>query len=140
MRQRRAAWALSYLLAALFLPGAGWAADLLPPDAAVEIAGTQAVCTGVSLDSRRDPRWSNFPLKIELAAAGGRYVGGEEVTVRKSGAAILTVTCGGPWLLLGLPPGRYEVSATLEGQTARSAAFVPNHGQGRIILRFGDIP
>ena len=135
MRGSNFGWALGCLL--LFsLPTVARAANALPPDESVEIAGVQAVCTGVSLDARKDPRWDAFSLKIEFAGPGGQYVGGEEVSVRKAGAEILSVTCSGPWLLFRLPPGRYEVTATLAGQSATSAAFVPNHGQGRIILRF----
>ena len=136
MRGRKTNWVIGCLLTWQLLPGLGWAADALPPDRSVEIAGIQTVCTGVSLDARQNPRWSEFPLKVEFAGPGGQYVGSEAVTVRKAGTEILAVTCSGPWLLFGLPPGRYEVSATLEGQTSTSAAFVPNHGQGRIILRF----
>ena len=135
MRGSSIGWALGCLLL-FWLPTMARAADALPPDETVEIAGVQTVCTGVSLAARQDPRWDAFSLKIEFAGPGGQYVGGEEVNVRKAGADILTVTCSGPWLLFKLPPGRYDVTATLAGQSATSAAFVPNQGQGRIILRY----
>src|SRR5579871_1358129 len=132
MRGSNIGWSLGCLL--FLLPATARAADALPTDEAVEIAGVETVCTGVSLAARQDPRWDAFSLKIEFAGPGGQYVGGEEVSVRKAGTDILTVTCSGPWLLFKLPPGRYDVTATLAGQSATSAAFVPNQGQGRIIL------
>ena len=135
MRGCRFEWALCCLLL-LAVPTEARAANALSPDQTVEVAGIQTVCTGVSLDARQDSRWDAFTLKIEFAGPGGQYVGGEHVTVHKADKDILSVTCGGPWLLFRLPPGRYEVTATLAGQTATSAAFVPNHGQGHIILRF----
>ena len=111
-------------------------ADVLPMDLPTQVAGVETVCTGESLDLRRDARWNDYALKIEFAGPGGQYVGGEAVSVSQAGKTILDVICPGPWLLLQLPPGRYDVSASLSGQTAQSAAFVSKKGQGHIILRF----
>jgi hypothetical protein len=111
-------------------------AEILPLDLPTQVAGIETVCTGESLDVRRDARWNDYALKIEFAGPGGQYVGGEEVSVGQTGKTLLNVECPGPWLLLQLPPGRYDVSAKLGGQTAQSAAFVSKKGQGRIILRF----
>ena len=120
---------------------AAWGAEALPAGLPVQIHGIEVACTGESLDVRRDPRWGDFPLKIEFAGPGGLYVGGETVSVSQPDKEILRVVCGGPWLLLRLPPARYDVSATLDGQTAKSAAFVSKKGQGHIILRFlGGMP
>ena len=112
------------------------AAQRLPMDAPFRVNNVDAVCTGESLDTRADPRWNDYALKIEFAGPGGQYVGGETATIAQNGKDILNVTCAGPWILLQLPPGRYDVTATLGNQEARSAAFVSKHGQGHIILRF----
>ena len=114
----------------------------LPPDRPTMIAGIESVCTGVGLDARQDPRWANYPLKVEIAGPGGQYLGDEHVVLRQSGKDLLSLTCDGPWVLFQLPAGRYEVEADVGQQTASSAAFVPASGQGRIILRFpnGDAP
>lgn len=113
-----------------------WATESLTPDIPTQINGTDVVCTGVSLDARQDIRWNAYALKVEFAGPGGQYVGDEIVSVRRGNAELLNVSCSGPWLLLKLPPGRYEVSAKAEGQVAASPAFAPKEGQGRIILRF----
>jgi hypothetical protein len=55
------------------------------------------------------------------------------------GNTLATLSCGGPWILLRLPPGRYDVEVETEGKTVSSAAFVPVTGQGRVILRFPEL-
>lgn len=114
------------------------AAQSLVLDSPTMVGGIETVCTGAGLDAREDPRWNAYGLKIEIAGEGGKYLGNEVVTLRKDGNSLVTVTCGGPWLLFRLAPGRYEVEAQIGNQTASSAAFVPSQGQGRIILRFSD--
>ena len=110
----------------------------LAMDTPTGIAGVETVCTGVGLDARQDPRWTAYGLKVEIAGAGGKYLGSEVVTLRKDGKTLLEADCGGPWILFRLPPGRYNVEARIGDQTISSAAFVPADGQGRIILRFSD--
>ena len=112
-------------------------AQSLPIDTPLTVNGVEAVCTGIGLDARADPRWKSFSLKIEVAGPGGSYLADERVTVSAANNPLLTVTCSAPWLLFRLPPGRYQVEAAIGSETVRSAAFVPVEGQGRIILRFG---
>lgn len=130
----QSALALSFITIFSFQPARG--AEILPPDRPVQVHGIEAACTGESLDLRREARWDEFPLKIEFAGPGGLYVGGETVSIGRADKEILSVVCSGPWLLLRLPPARYDVTAKLDGQTAKSAAFVSKKGQGHIILRF----
>ena len=118
------------------LSGEAWGAQKLPMDEPVRVNTINSVCTGESLDLREDARWNDYALKIEFAGPGGQYVGGERVNIAQNGKDLLSVTCAGPWLLFQLPPGRYDVTAKLGDQEARSAAFVSKHGQGHIILRF----
>ena len=121
--------------------GSAWAQPegTLPLDNATEISGIETVCTGVGLEARADRRWNAYSLRVELAGKGGQYLGDVRVTVTKDNKAILTTTCGGPWLLFKLPAARYQVDATIENKTVSSAAYVPASGQGRIILRFPEL-
>jgi hypothetical protein len=79
-------------------------------------------------------------LKVEIAGAGGHYLGDVTIHLKKDGAAILSASCDGPWILFRLPPGRYQVEAAINGRSVASSANVPASGQGRIILRFPDDP
>lgn len=126
---------MTFLLA-LLLPTAAMAAEAVPPDQPVTIAGIETVCTGASLDAREDPRWQGFPLKVELAGEGGHYLGGAEFSLSRADTPLLTVACAGPWFLLRPPAGRYRLEARIGAQTVTSPVLVPATGQSRVILRF----
>lgn len=108
----------------------------LPFDTPTMVDGVETVCTGIGQDSRADPRWNGYPLKVVLAGEGGQYLGEAQVNVAAEGETKMDVRCGGPWVLFKLEPGRYTVTAAINGNTAKSIAYVSATGQGRIVLRF----
>ncbi len=58
---------------------------------------------------------SDYSLKLVLASKGsGAYVAGIDLTVRAlpSREVVLEKTAAGPLVLMALPPGRYELTAT----------------------------
>lgn len=124
------------ILALILLFPVRLAAQPVTPDVPVQIGGINVACTGASLDGRDDPRWTSFSLKLEFVGAGGRYLGGESVILRKADTVLFSGSCSGPWLLFGLPAGRYHVEASLDGQIVTSSAIVSGTGQARVILRF----
>ena len=110
-------------------------------DREVRFGDVQAVCTGVG-DTRTDPKWATYPIRVEFSDAKDEYVTDALVTLvnSKSGAALM-VRCDGPWLLLQPPAGAYAVYAQLMDSQAkpRSARFsVPVRGQRRVVLQFPD--
>jgi hypothetical protein len=123
------------VLMGLVLP-ASIGAPPMPLDQPVTFAGIEVACTGASLDAREDPRWSSFPLKVELAGEGGRYLGGADLAVFRGKDQLVSLNCGGPWLLLRLAPGRYRVEARIAEQLVASTVLVPVTGQSRVVLRF----
>jgi hypothetical protein len=132
------------LVALCALTSAAMAADdesavRLPYDTPTMVEGIETVCTGIGQDARSDPRWNAYPLKVVLAGEGGQYLGAARLNVAAQGESIMDVSCGGPWVLFKLEPGRYAVTATINGNTARSTAFVLATGQGRIVLRFPSV-
>ena len=102
-------------------------------------ASMEAVCTGIGADARNDPRWPSYPLRIELVGRAGEFLGQAEVTLTQNNEAVIGVRCGGPWLLLRLPPGVYDVAAQVENVTKTGRVTVPMTGQGRLILRFPEL-
>lgn len=112
------------------------AATNVPLNAPTSINGVETVCTGIGEDAQRDARWASYPLKIVFAGKGGQFVTDADVTISRNGKDLVSVHCGGPWLLLKLPAGRYRITGVLEGQSAETSAFAPAIGQGRAILRF----
>ncbi len=99
----------------------------------------EAVCTGIGADARNDPRWPTYPLRIELVGRAGEYLGAAEVSLSQNAEAIISVRCSGPWLLLRLPPGNYDVTASVENISKTSRVTVPMTGQGRLVLRFPEL-
>jgi hypothetical protein len=118
-------------------------ADPFPTDTPVTQDGLELVCTGIA-ESKLDPRWPAYPIRVEFSNAGAQYLDGATVTLSQSGKAVTRVDCLASWVLMKLTPGAtYSVAATLDGASAkpRSATFkVPATGQKRVVLQFSDIP
>jgi hypothetical protein len=115
------------------------AAPPLPFDSPVSMRSMEAVCTGIGADARNDPRWPSYPLRIELVGRAGEYLGAAEVSLSQNSEAIISVRCSGPWLLLRLPPGNYDVTASVENVSKTGRVTVPMTGQGRLVLRFPEL-
>jgi len=115
------------------------AAPPLPFDSPVSMRSMEAVCTGIGADARNDPRWPSYPLRIELVGRAGEYLGAAEVSLSQNSEAIIGVRCSGPWLLLRLPPGNYDVTASVENVSKSGRVTVPMTGQGRLVLRFPEL-
>jgi hypothetical protein len=58
--------------------------------------------------------------------------------MRADGAVIFDQKLEGPWLLLDLPPGRYEVEASFGAEQLRQTATLPPGGRPlQLVFRFG---
>jgi hypothetical protein len=108
----------------------------LPFDSPVSMRAMEAVCTGIGADARNDPRWRTYPLRIELVGRAGEFLGQAEITLSQNDEAIIGVQCGGPWLLVRLPPGMYDVTAVVQNVSKTGRVTVPATGQGRLVLCF----
>lgn len=110
-------------------------------DRDVAIGDVHAACTGIG-DTRADPKWAAYPIRVEFSNAKNEYMVDALVAlVDAKGEAVLVVRCDSPWLLLQPPPGTYAVYAQLMDSAVRmrSARFtVPAHGQKRVVLQFPD--
>ena len=74
--------------------------------------GVRYACAGVSQESRDDPRWSSYPVKLVFAAADGGFLGDVRVKISDgTDATVLQAHCLSPWLLVDLAPGSYKVEA-----------------------------
>jgi hypothetical protein len=111
---------------------------LLPRNRPTDVRGVQAVCTGIDSDSRADPRWSGFPLKLEFTSPNGAYLAFAQVSVADAkGKPVISVRCPGAWLLLGLPPGEYKATVAVPNAADEMVGFsVPRTGQKSVVLRF----
>jgi len=104
--------------------------------------GIRFACAGISKESRSDPRWNGYALKVSFADGTGGYLADVDVTVHdQSGNVVLEVLdCLGPWVLADLAPGRYEVTGVVLNQySKRAVAQVSGSGQSRVVLRYPEI-
>lgn len=132
------AGAIAIVSSAAFAQTPGGAAAALPYDSPTAVSGIESVCTGTGESDENAARWAAYPVKVVLAGTGGQYVAGATVSVGKGGKSLVSVSCSGPWLLFRLAPGRYDISATLNGEVKTGTVFAPATGQGEVIIRFLD--
>ena len=110
-------------------------------DTETTIGGVDVACTGMG-QTRLDPRWNAYPVRVEFSNARSEYLTDGEIALSDArGRPILAVRCEGPWILLKLRPGAYRVEGRLANVDAkpRSARFrPPARGQMRLVLQFPD--
>jgi hypothetical protein len=107
-------------------------------DQVANVGGVQVACTGIG-QTKEDPQWQAYPVRVEFARADGDYLASEVLTVSGRGGPSLSVACEGPWVLLQLPAGSYR----LEGQSTEpgvapivQTVSSPGHGQARVVMTF----
>lgn len=100
------------------------------------------VTGGVTYESQpafRDAR-REYPLNIELyqkSGARSEFTAGADVTVKsRAGETVLEAKADGPYLFAKVPPGTYEIEASLNGRTVKQSATVRNGGATRSMLIF----
>lgn len=116
--------------------------EMMPWDTPVLVNGIDMVCTGIG-EAQDDPRWKTYPLRVEFAGGDAQYLSRAEVVIaRENGDVLATVKCPGAWLLLMVPPGKYQLTATLlrvQAAPQTIVASAPESGQVRAIIRFPDV-
>jgi hypothetical protein len=115
-------------------------ADSMPMDNPVTINGIDTVCTGIA-DSKDDPRWKAYPVRVEFSNGGAQYLAGAHVTLDKDGKTLTSLDCPAAWVLFKLDPGNYSVTGSILGSSAkpRTVKFSPPaKGQRRVELQFPD--
>jgi hypothetical protein len=119
---------------------AAWAhhATMMPVNIPMLAGDVSTVCTGIGLDAREDPRWKDYPLRIEIAGKEGQYLG--DAVVEITGGELneeLALRCSGPWVLVDVPAGRYDVTvhAGHEGPLKHAKVTVGDT-QKRLVMHF----
>jgi hypothetical protein len=114
----------------------------VPLDQESTVGGVGVGCTGIG-QTKNDPKWRAYSVKLEFADAQRALLANEVVTLSDDGGApVLQVACEGPWVLLKLPAGKtYQVEAKLAQSSAgaRSTSVkAPAQGQATFVLIFPD--
>ena len=116
----------------------------LAPYAGAQIAGeTQPpfVSGGIGEDSAAEiARISKgYGLKLLFASVDGHYLANVAVQIKdKNGNIALKATSEGPFFLVNLAPGKYEVTATYGGITQAGAVTLQTGKPREIVFRWID--
>jgi hypothetical protein len=101
------------------------------------------VTGGVSEDEAQAMRAAatDYPLTLELAAAAGgprdEYISNAAVEIRDShGAPVLSTRTDGPFLLVRLPSGSYDVDVEWNGTHKRKTIEVGTGRRQHVMLEF----
>jgi hypothetical protein len=132
---------ISLMTLAALVGSAGVAfGDSIEMDVPVPIDGVETVCTGIG-SAKDDPRWSEYPVRVEFSNGAAQYLAGAHVTLSSAGRSIASFDCLGSWVLFRLPAGTYRVTAELTSQPGgepRSTTFTTPGGgpQKRVEVQF----
>ena len=117
------------------------AAPSFAQDAEKSFQGIKYACTGIA-ESKEDPRWAAYPLKLIFAAADGDYASDVRVEIdNDAGNRVFEAYCEfEPWLMVDLAPGKYKVTATAKnGQSKSVTLSVTGEKQAWRAFRFDKI-
>ena len=101
-------------------------ADPMEMDRPVPMGDVETVCTGIG-DAKDNPRWAEYPVRVEFSNGGAQYLAGVHLTLTSGGRTLASLDCPGAWVLFRLPAGKYTVTAELTSQPGggpRSASFM----------------
>ncbi|PCM48232.1 hypothetical protein CP335_18095 [Pseudomonas fluorescens] len=143
---------LSFLLpiaavAALAFPAMLQAATLDPVDSAgVQVQqqqqnGINYLSGGIGLDeSKAIQQASGYNLHMTFAVgAQDQYTADVDVVIQKSpGQTVLTLSQTGPLVYVQLPPGKYTVVATRNGETRRDVTDVGSGTARNLVFHWND--
>lgn len=135
-RTRRLAFAALFLGSAL--PAWAGAAETssLPPERSEGAISYLSGGIGLDESSAIKAAAPKYSLELLFAARdGGNYLAGVQVVIRKgSGETLLDTTAEGPFLLARIPPGRYRIAATHEGQTQERTVSIAARKHRRLVF------
>ena len=122
----------AFLLAGLAASGVAYAqSNTLSDGQPMDVNGVQSVCTGVTSDTRMNPEWKNYSLRLEFAGKAGQYLGDE--TVNAATEKSVPYIARGPWVLMMLPPGTYHVAVDVADAGHKDITV---HVPGHVVVRF----
>jgi hypothetical protein len=111
----------------------------IPLDGEQAVGGVSIGCTGVG-QSKDDPRWKAYPIRVEASNPGGDLLADIVVRLSDNGGAVLaTVRCAGPWVMLKAAPGDYKIEGWMPGSGAPhqvASVSPPTSGQKVVSLIF----
>jgi hypothetical protein len=114
------------------------AAPDVPPYETGNYQGTPWVSGGAGVGSRDamlEKFKDDYNLKLEFAVTDGNYLGDIQVTINTpDGGTVVSALSKGPWFMVSLPPGTYDVQASGYERTFTRSVTVPASGLETVIF------
>lgn len=128
--------ASGFAASAVLLSSGAALGEELVMDQPMTVNGVESVCTGIGLEARNDPRWRDYSLRVELTGAAGQYLGDGRVNITGNAKSV-DLQCDGPWLLVKLPAGSYQIKTDVADAGEKvMTARVPAAGQTRVVVNY----
>lgn len=87
------------------------------------VAAETYQCAGIGVEGREFAKTVPHNLRLVFAQPNGDYLGDVQARVLDSATGdVVTASCPGPWILLDLRPGVYEITAS-HGGAAKTRSF-----------------
>lgn len=100
------------------------------------------IAGGIGLDESEQMKSMarDFPLSITVAAKSGAYLADSHVKIQDArGQTVLDTQLDAPYLLVDLPPGKYNVEATIQGKKQQRSVEIAANGRAKVLFSF-DVP
>ena len=129
-------WSLGVAIAALVsgVPAVSGAVDAELPVPVQHYESIRYYSAGVGIEERRElPQL--YPLKVVFRTDRGHLLCDADVTVTSGGTTVFRGRAQhGPWLIVDLPPGSYDITAVQDGasRTAKGVRLAP--GKQRTVV------
>jgi hypothetical protein len=102
-------------------------------DQPVTIGGVETVCTGVG-SAKDNPAWSAYPVKLVFANPSGEDLAQEHISVMQGGKPVVETDCDAPWVLMKLPAGQYNVTASIGARTGNASFSTSGSGHKTVTI------
>ena len=125
---------LGAVLAVLVAGAPAFAADAELPVPVQQYESVRYYSAGVGVDERRTlPQ--RFPLKLVFRTDAGHLLCNADVTIAAGGKTVFQGRAeNGPWLVVDLPPGSYDVTAVQDGATRTAKGVKIAKGKQRTVV------
>jgi hypothetical protein len=125
---------LGAVLAVLVGGAPAFAADAELPVPVQQYEAIRYYSAGVGIEERRTlPQ--RFPLKIVFRTDAGHLLCDADVTIAAGGKTVFRGRAqNGPWLIVDLPPGNYDVTAAQDGATRTAKGVKLAEGKQRTVV------
>ncbi|HKJ98475.1 MAG TPA: carboxypeptidase-like regulatory domain-containing protein [Desulfotignum sp.] len=109
------------------------------PESQTSMEGIRFITGGVGIEARQmlDRMADDYTLKVVLATKKGHYLSGCDVRItRADGKKMLSTTTDGPWVLVDLAPGNYQVKAQHDGIWKNRNITVSQNQMRQLVLNW----